>query len=405
MRVVALVCVVVGHWLMQGVYIDDDGPHRQGLLGLAPWTHPLTWVLQVMPIFFLAGGYSNALSWRRAVRAGTGYGSWLSWRTRRLTRPLAPLLVFWAIAAPVAAATSPDHDWLRIAGKASLVPTWFIAAYLLIVVLTPVTVRIWDRLGLASIVVGVLVAGLVDAVSLATGSKAVGAVNVIVVWGTMHQVGYAWLDGTLHRGRRRAWLALGGFVALVALVWWGPYGVSMVGVGGFGVDNANPPRVTLLLLGLWQAGVALMLERRLQSLTARPRVWWLVVLVESRLMTVYLWHLTVLGILLAASLWSGVGLTAVPDTAQWWLALPLWLVALAATTCAVCFLLGRYEQPPDSRPTVPAHVSLAEALTIAAVVAVLARYGLVPHGHVLWYVPLAASILLVVGARAAARNA
>lgn len=405
MRVGAILCVVVGHWLMQGVYIDDDGPHRQGLLGLAPWTHPLTWLLQVMPIFFLVGGFSNALSWRRAASDGTTYGTWLYRRTRRLTSPLLPLLVFWSVVASVAGPIGLDRDWLRIAGKASLVPTWFLAVYLLVVALVPFTVWFWDRFGLASIVAGLMMAGVVDVVSLGADHRLVGVVNVVIVWATMHQVGYAWLDGALHRGNRRWWLVLGSFTVLVALVWLGPYGVSMVGVDGFGVDNTNPPKVTLLLLGLWQAGIALLLERRLRALTARRRIWSITVLVESRLMTVYLWHLTALGILLGLSMWTGIGLHAVPDTADWWLALPWWLLVLVAATGLITWLMGRYELLPASQPTVPAVVSLTEVLLISTAIAALARYGLVlPGGHVLWYVPLAAALLLIGVARTSTRR-
>lgn len=404
MRVIALVCVVIGHWLMQGVYVDDDGPHRDGMLGLAPWTHPLTWLLQVMPIIFLVGGFSNALSWRRA-RDGTTYGAWLYWRTRRLTRPLLPLLVFWSAVASLAGLVGVNRDWLRIASKASLAPTWFLAVYLLVVALVPITLWVWDRIGLASIVAGLLLAGIVDIVSLAADNWLVGVLNILLVWGTMHQVGYAWLDGAMGGQAFRWWLALGSFAALVALVWLGPYGVSMVGVDGFGVDNTDPPRVTLLLLGLWQVGVALVLERRLRAVTARRRVWVVTAAVESRMMTIYLWHLTALGLLLGLAMWTGSGLHAVPDTAGWWLALPLWLAVLAVTTGLITWSIGRYELPPGSRPDVPVVVSLAEALAMSAAIAALAHYGLVlPGGHVLWYLPLAAGLLLVGVARTSDRR-
>lgn len=72
-RVLALAGVVVGHWLKQGWYVDDgDVLHRAGLLGIAPWTHPLTWVLQVIPIFFImrrAAPESGAGTSGPAVRA------------------------------------------------------------------------------------------------------------------------------------------------------------------------------------------------------------------------------------------------------------------------------------------------------------------------------------------------
>lgn len=380
MRVTALSCVVIGHWLMQGVYVDDAGPHRQGLLGLASWTHSLTWVLQVMPIIFLVGGYANAVSWRRARSTGASYGGWLYWRARRLTRPLLPLLLLWSVVA-------------------------VIAVYLLVVAVVPITLYIWDRFGLVSIMGGLVLSAAVDLVSLATSNWLIGAANLLLVWGTMHQVGYAWLDGSLRAGRIRYGLAAASFVVLVALVWVGPYAISMVGVNGFGVDNTNPPRVTILLLGLWQAGVALLMERRLRALAERRMVWQVIVAVESRMMTIYLWHLTALGLLLGASMQTGIGLRALPNTAAWWSAMPPWLLALFVTTALITWAMSPYELPPTSRPVVPASVSLTEAATIGALVALLAHYGLIlPDGRILWFLPLAAALLLIAVARTSAHR-
>ena len=78
-RVLALGGVVLGHWLKQGWYVDHETLHRAGLLGIAPWTHPLTWIFQVIPIFFIVGGYANAVLAARATR-GTRYGPWLAGR-------------------------------------------------------------------------------------------------------------------------------------------------------------------------------------------------------------------------------------------------------------------------------------------------------------------------------------
>ena len=90
-------------------------PH--GLLDQARWTHPLTWVFQVMPIFFLVGGYSNALSWRSARRRGEGYASWLRTRLRRLGIPLLPLLLTWGyLALALWLGRLALRGWLRTAG-------------------------------------------------------------------------------------------------------------------------------------------------------------------------------------------------------------------------------------------------------------------------------------------------
>ena len=81
-----------GHWLKQGWYVDDAGSlHRAGLLGVAPWTHPLTWVFQVMPLFFLVGGYVNALSWRHARDRGVrATAPWLAGRVEPADPPAGP---------------------------------------------------------------------------------------------------------------------------------------------------------------------------------------------------------------------------------------------------------------------------------------------------------------------------
>ncbi|MFK3632133.1 acyltransferase family protein, partial [Klebsiella pneumoniae] len=73
------------------------------------WTHPLTWVFQVMPIFFLVGGYSNGLSWRSARRKEIGYAEWLRTRLRRLGIPLIPLLLAWLAIGVVAVALGAPH--------------------------------------------------------------------------------------------------------------------------------------------------------------------------------------------------------------------------------------------------------------------------------------------------------
>ena len=189
-RVLALGGVVLGHWLKQGWYVDHETLHRAGLLGIAPWTHPLTWIFQVIPIFFLVGGYANAVSWRHAQLRGTRYGPWLAGRVGRLTRPLLPLLAFWCVAAPLAPHLGLGDDWLRIASKSSLVPTWFLATYVVVVALVPLTLAAWERWGLWTLTIGA-VALPVDILSLHRDSPALGGINLLVVWGTLHQVGYA----------------------------------------------------------------------------------------------------------------------------------------------------------------------------------------------------------------------
>lgn len=391
LRAAAILVVVLGHWLMAAVYVDADGGlHRGDLLDSAAWTHPLTWVLQVMPVFFLVGGYSNALSWRSACKRHETYGGWLRARLRRLVIPVLPLMVFWAVVAPTAHAAGVDADLLRIASRASLVPTWFMAAYVAVVAVAPLTLAAWERYGWWSIGAGLALGSLVDFVSVAHDAVAVGFLNYLVVWGCVHMLGYAWLDGQLASAARRVALGVVGLTALYLLTVHGPYAVSMVGLSTDEIDNAFPTRVTQGFLGLLQAGVVLTLEPLLRRLVARRRLWILTVLVNARIMSIYVWHLTMLGLLVAGSLLlGGFGLHRVPDTAGWWATRPLYFAVLALLTVGAVAIVGRFESPAaDGRPAPSPVRPVLAMLGVCAGLGALAYLGIARQGEILWYLPL-----------------
>jgi fucose 4-O-acetylase-like acetyltransferase len=98
LRGLSMLVVTVGHWLAAAPYLDaTDTLRTSHVLMVVPWTSWLTWVVQVMPIFFIVGGYANGISWRAARRDGRSYASWLEGRLRRLVWPLLPLLGAWVI--------------------------------------------------------------------------------------------------------------------------------------------------------------------------------------------------------------------------------------------------------------------------------------------------------------------
>ena len=92
LRASAICVVVIGHWLMAAPSVERGQFTLSDMLQIAPKTQWLTWIFQVMPIFFLVGGYANAVSWQSARRTGEGYASWVSRRLQRLVRPLVPVL-------------------------------------------------------------------------------------------------------------------------------------------------------------------------------------------------------------------------------------------------------------------------------------------------------------------------
>ena len=399
MRAGSILVVMLGHWTLAAVTVQDGRFTAGNILELATWTHPLTWVFQVMPVFFLVGGYVNGLSWRSAQRRGTSYGGWLRGRARRLLLPVVPVLLLWSVAGWWALQAGVGIGRLRLASSVALMPTWFLACYVLVVALAPVGLRLWDRWGWGSVLAGVLLAAVVDVLSLAMDSVTVGFVNYLVVWGTVHQVGFAWLDGRLASSRSRLLMALVGLVGAVTLVTVGPYPVSMVGVSTATVNNTYPPRVTLVFLGLLQGGLLLLLEPAARRLTRRRRAWWLVVAVNARIMTLYLWHVAAMVVVIGTSLLlGGAGLGVEPLTASWWLTRLLWYAVLAAVTLVLVACFGRFETPGvDPRPAPPPWRPLLAVAGACAGLAALAVVGIADEHGLSWGLLLLPVVSVYVG--------
>src|SRR6266536_1721778 len=86
--------LALGHWTMIAVGRSAHGLVAGNVLSRTPWLWLATWVLQVMPVFFVVGGFSNMVSWQALERRGGGYVEYLSSRMSRLLRPV---LVFATI--------------------------------------------------------------------------------------------------------------------------------------------------------------------------------------------------------------------------------------------------------------------------------------------------------------------
>ena len=385
LRALSIAAVVLGHWLIAAPWISDGELRLDHMLAVQPWTQWLTLLFQVMPVFFLVGGYSNAASWVAARRTGTPYGAWVAGRARRLIGPVVPLILAWAALAFVFRRFGVSYEMIHHGSVLALVPMWFLAVYLLVVLLVPVTHAAWERIGIWSYWAPVLLAVAVDYLRFRDGHQpAAGWVNYLFVWVAMHQLGYLWRDGRL-AGPRHAmpWLA-GGTLAWYLLTRYGPYPISMVGVPGEEVSNTLPPDVLLLALGAAQAGLVLAIESPMRRLLDRPRAWAAVVLVNGTIMTVYLWHLTVLALLVGlAMLVDGFGLHLPPGTAAWWLARIPWFLMLAAGMAILMPLVGRFERssplPAEFRPS--ALRVLAGALLVSGGIAFLALGGIAAPGQ------------------------
>ena len=96
-RITSLIGVVVGHTVMATSIIRSDVLIWDNLLTTSPLFQALTWIFQIMPLFFFAGVAACEASWR----PGTNWGGWLLKRCTRLFRPVFYYLAFWAVALTV----------------------------------------------------------------------------------------------------------------------------------------------------------------------------------------------------------------------------------------------------------------------------------------------------------------
>ena len=81
----------------------------QDVIAVIPWTRWLTWLFQVMPVFFLVGGYVNALGWQSARRRHENYTAWLARRLQRLVLPVLPVLAAWTLIGAFFTASSTKY--------------------------------------------------------------------------------------------------------------------------------------------------------------------------------------------------------------------------------------------------------------------------------------------------------
>ena len=346
--------VILGHWLLVAPYLEHGQLVAADALSLIPWTRWLTWLVQVMPIFFLVGGYVNGLGWQAAQRRQNGYASWLAARLRRLVSPVLPVLAIWTLIGLAARQLDADPALLKLASQFALLPAWFLVVYILVILLAPLAYRAWQRYRFASFWTLAAAAALVDLLALGVGWRTLGWLNYLFVWLAIHQLGFAWQAGRMGGPRRCLLWAAAGLIALIALVALGPYPISMVSVREEEISNSLPPNLTLLALGIFQSGLLLALEQPLRRRLQKGALWTATVLVNGMIMTIFLWHVTALLLVTGLALLAGVGLTFIPGTSAWWLTRPPWLAVLALALIPFAALFTRFERiGPAARGAAP----------------------------------------------------
>jgi hypothetical protein len=383
LRAASITVVVIGHWLVAAPFVDSGKLQLGDMLHVAPWLQLLTWALQVMPIFFIVGGYSNGASWESARRAGKSYGLWTATRLKRLVGPLVPVLIVWSIIGMIAHRLGVSPQMVKVGSQVAFIPTWFLAVYVMVVLTAPATHLAWQRFGMASFWALALGVVVVDAIAFAGGFHLLRWVNYAFVWLGVHQLGYMWRDGRIGGPTQAMFLAAGGLGILIFLVAVASYPVSMITVPGQEVSNSRPPTLALLALGSFQFGLVLLLQSPISRWLKRLRPWAATVLVNGTIMTLYLWHVTVMVLIIGLlNLLGGIGLGFQPGSGAWWASRPIWIAILAAVLSIFIPIFGRFEQTAraGAAAPIPAWRAMAGAIGVCAGLAVLALTGIGAEG-------------------------
>lgn len=374
LRAASILAVVIGHWTIALIAWNDGVIRSTSAIGKTPGLWLATWVFQVMPVFFFVGGYSNLVAYESARRRGDSTATFIRSRVRRLVVPSLALLAVWGVVQVVLHVTGTGAPTGPRVGSLVLLrgvrppgqtipfgPLWFLAVYLVVVCISPVTVWLHRRFRWWVPVIFAVGAVVVDVVGFIGGLSGVRYLNAVFVFLLPHQLGHFYGDGSVPRWPRASLVGmvavgLGGLVALTnpwlfrlagatRFEWFpgiGHYPRSLLGTDVERISNAYPPTLCFLLAGVWIIGLVLLLRPALSRWLQRPGPWRATILGNAWIMTLFLWHMTAYLVAILV-LWPlGFGRQREP-TARWWLERSLWVIVPGALLAGLVFVFGRFE--------------------------------------------------------------
>jgi len=287
----------------------------------------LSFVFPAMGVMFALGGSLMAASMRRSATAA------VRGRVRRLLPALwllgaillpamfwhgwtpdsAYRLVFWVV--PVA--DPPGSEW----ASGATVVLWYLVTYLWLVLISPLAWQAYRRFPLPTVVLPLVLLAFTQLGPLDVGGPAGDVVVDVATFGACWFVGFAHRTGQLRRVKVASLVPLAATCVAAGTAW------ALTHPADDGLDLNDIP----LAQALYSLGFVLLALRISPTMNRLPRIRPLdgaVTLLNSRAVTVYLWHN--IAITLAFPLGDLVGAWRVGNVGYFGLALVLLIVAVLA---------------------------------------------------------------------------
>jgi len=358
LRAASIAGVVFGHWFIAIIFWDQGVIGVHSAIGVTSGLWVGTWLFQVIPIFFFVGGFSNFVAYRAFRDQGRSTGEFLRTRAVRLLKPTAIFVAVWLGIEVVLHLVHRGGTGLirgvRLGNTLPFGPMWFLGVYLVVVLLSPITIALHRRFGLwlpMALAAGVVIA---DVVGLAGEFEGIRNVNILLAWSLAHQLGYFCADGSLMGLPRRVHVAMAaiGLAALIVLTNTGVYPRSMLGTDATffhlkpieQTSNMNPPTACIVALTLWLVGLAMALRPSVSRWLRRRGPWKATIVANSVIMTLFLWHMTAYAAAILLLHPLGLG-TQVDSTARWWMERPVWELVPGVILLGMVLAVGRFERP------------------------------------------------------------
>lgn len=381
-RAAAMAVVAVGHWLGMVAVLDHGELVGGNLLDFSPEYGWITWIGQVMPLFFFVGGFASATSLRSAEHRGVAPADWVATRLRRMVTPAVVLATAWALAL-VVAAPAGGFGIAAVGAAGAAIPLWFLANYTIDTALAPFTFR-WFRTHPARLVGGLAVLFAIGEGARFAGIPFVPEINWVIGWLGFQIAGFAWEAGRLPTGRRLAATAAACWALALLAVNVGPWPAVMIHHGGLEHSPTHPPSTALVLFGfaysLTAAAFAPAVTRWLER---SRRAWSLTIAASSVAVSVYLWHMTAAVAVAGLAYALGVLPAVEPGTSGWWLTKLPFLAANLVVLVPIVRRVAPVEQRALLGGTATWRWGMPSMLAVAGVLSVSVKCWSSPHAPVL----------------------